>query len=448
MKFARPTFHYLIAILVIAILLRAPLLGAKSLWLDEAASVRSATPRLERLDPNNPPLYFMLLYVTMETIGGSEADIRLPSLLFSVLAVGLLYLLGREVADRETALLAAALLALSPLDVWYGREARMYAMISFVTLLMALGLAWRHWAGFVLFFLATSVGLYSSYLTAPIWLALSGLWLIYWRRTEGKIYQPVLWLAASGAALIVYRPWWAEFAQWAEGALLTHWMFANVRAALGVQTLSTVHFAGAAVLVAGVLLGVAAAAPRLLARKRWRPVITFLVIVGFLGVVVFVPIPRLYAVKRILATAWALVILFVAWLVFDMQQYRRQVVMLLLIVSFVISVVTSFFVPKDDWRGVARTLQARAPQAEVWVDPHWNRIVYDYYRPQHGALFGDPEALERVAQEQGALWLVAERFHGRLVPSSPSEAWLDENMALLEAIPFYRLELRHYETMP
>ncbi len=52
--------------------------------------------------------------------------------------------------------------------------------------------------------------------------------------------------------------------------------------------------------------------------------------------------------------------------------------------------------------------------------------------------------IEEVAAQEGELWLVAERFHGRPIPSSPSEAWLDENMELMEAIPFYRLELRRY----
>lgn len=140
MTFGRPTSHYLVAIFLIAVLLRFPSLGLKSLWLDEAASVRFATPVLENVDSIHPPLYYFLLHHTMTSLGDSEAAIRLPSAIFSLANVGLLYLLGRRLADRETALLAAALLAVSPLDVWYAQEARMYAAVACATLLIALGL--------------------------------------------------------------------------------------------------------------------------------------------------------------------------------------------------------------------------------------------------------------------------------------------------------------------
>lgn len=444
MTLRRPTSHTLAAILLVAIILRFAVLDLQSVWLDEAASVRNATPVLERVDPNHPPLYFMYLQATMEAIGRSEAAIRLPSAVFSVLSVGLLYLLGRKVASRETALLAAALLALSPLDVWYGREARMYAAIAFVTLLMALGLGWRHWAGFVLFFAALSVGLYLSYLTPPIWLALSAVWLIFWRREDGRLLHVALWLTASAGAWLLYRPWWPEITRWAEGALLRHWMFERVRAVLGMDALSPLHFAGAAVAVAAALVGAAAIAPALLARRRWRRVITALFIVGFVGVVLLAPVPRVYAVKRVLVTGWALVILFVAWLAMQLKARRRLVVTLLLGVSLASSLVSTFLVPKDDWRGVAQAVQREAPEVGVWLDPGWNNIVYGYYDAEREVLRGDIAQLEEVAAQEEELWLAAERFHGRPVPSSPSEAWLDENMELVEAIPFYRLELRRY----
>jgi hypothetical protein len=121
---------------------------------------------------------------------------------------------------------------------------------------------------------------------------------------------------------------------------------------------------------------------------------------------------------------------------------------LLLGISLASSLITVFVVPKDDWRGVARTLQTRDPQATVWVDPRWNRMAINHYRPQQPALYGSLDELEVAAEKYERLWFIAERFHGRPVPSSPSEAWLDENMALLEAIPFYRLELRHYGNAP
>ena len=41
-------------------------------------------------------------------------------------------------------------------------------------------------------------------------------------------------------------------------------------------------------------------------------------------------------------------------------------------------------------------------------------------------------------------WIVAERFPGQAIPSSPNEAWLDAQLHLVERVPYYRLEVRHY----
>ncbi|MFN2302642.1 MAG: hypothetical protein ACK2TV_02830, partial [Anaerolineales bacterium] len=48
--------------------------------------------------------------------------------------------------------------------------------------------------------------------------------------------------------------------------------------------------------------------------------------------------------------------------------------------------------------------------------------------------------------QSGNIWLFAERFPGQLIPSSPTEQFLDENLDLQEIIPFYRLEVRRYRT--
>ena len=432
------------AIFVAAILLRFAGLGAQSVWLDEAVSVRVATPVLEPVDANHPPLYYIMLYYTMSALGRSEAAIRLPSALISVLNVGLLYLLGRRLVNREVALLAAALLALSPLDIWYAREARMYTAIAFVTLLMALGLAWRHWAGFALFFIGLSAGLYLSYLIPPIWMALSAVWLVYWFRKDRPRVHLLLWLAASAGAWWLYRPWLPVIGRWAQNTLLRHWMFEHIRDFLGASQLSPLHFGALVLVVTAGLVGVALAAPSLLGDKRRRKIITVLTIAGFVAIVLVVPIPRVYAAKRILVTAWALVILFVAWLVWQNEQLRVTLARLLLGLSLVSSLVTVLFVPKDDWRGVTAYMGREAPDATVWVDPLWNNIAYSYYRPQQEVLHKGVGELQEIAVQHDELWLVAERFHGKPVPSSPSEAWMNENMELVEAIPFYRLELRYY----
>jgi mannosyltransferase len=438
MTLKRPTTHYLAAIFLAAILLRLPWLGMKSLWLDEALSLQLATPVMADVDFIHPPLYYVIVHYATSLLGRSAFALRLPSALFSLVSVGLVYLLGARLLNRQTGLLAAALLAVSPLDIWYAQEGRNYALVACMTLLMSVGLAWRHWAGYFLYFVGLLAGLHLHYIFAPIWLAISAIWLVTWRQREGRVLHLMLWLAATGVAWWVFRPW-------APALFEGRWLALPVRSLFGVSELSGPHFgAGSVAIVAGSAI-LALAGPRLLPEWRWRRLVMAVTLALFVGCALFVPIPRAYALKRATYTVWALLVLLVAWLILNLPKHRKWVAASLLSLSLASSLVTVFLVPKDDWRAVAQTMKAQAPDAVVWLDPSWNNIAYRYYDLERQVLYGDVAELEDTMAEHGELWLVAERFHGRPIPSSPSEAWLDANVTLLEVIPFYRLELRRYE---
>src|SRR5690606_29426767 len=62
-------------------------------------------------------------------------SIRLPALVFGVASVPMLYVLGREVASRREALLAAALLTVSYHHIWFSQNARGYTMLAFFAML-------------------------------------------------------------------------------------------------------------------------------------------------------------------------------------------------------------------------------------------------------------------------------------------------------------------------
>ncbi|HJW91734.1 MAG TPA: glycosyltransferase family 39 protein [Anaerolineales bacterium] len=61
---------------------------------------------------------------------GVGAIIRLPSAIFSITSVGLIYALCLELFDRQTARFASLILALSPLHIWYAQEARRYTLVG------------------------------------------------------------------------------------------------------------------------------------------------------------------------------------------------------------------------------------------------------------------------------------------------------------------------------
>lgn len=131
----------LFSIFLLALILRIYNLGGESYWLDEIYSIR--TSRLNAVDilneialsgENNPPLYFILLHYWTVIFGESEFASRILSALIGSFSVFLIYLFGKELINKNTGLLAALILAVSPLQIYYSQEARAYILLVLITL--------------------------------------------------------------------------------------------------------------------------------------------------------------------------------------------------------------------------------------------------------------------------------------------------------------------------
>ena len=95
---------------------------------------------------DKPPLPFYLMGGVMAMLGPSELAARLPSLFASILSVPLLYSLGRQLYDRDTAGLAALALALSPLAISFAPTAFLDPLHTTFVLWAMLGAARGRWA--------------------------------------------------------------------------------------------------------------------------------------------------------------------------------------------------------------------------------------------------------------------------------------------------------------
>ena len=138
----------LVALTLVALGLR--LLIARGLWLDEATTwYQAKLPTLGamlddiRTSDVHPPLHHILTWLSVRVAGDGEYALRIPSLAAGVLLVPALYGLGRELWDRRTGLIAAALATCAPILVWYSQEARMYALL----LLFGVLAAWAQGTG-------------------------------------------------------------------------------------------------------------------------------------------------------------------------------------------------------------------------------------------------------------------------------------------------------------
>lgn len=113
----------LLAIILIGLFLRVYHLQTQSIWFDEAFSVFESKMSLPQLVEtvasveNSPPLYFVFLHYWMMIFGSSESAVRFLSALFGVLAIPVIYLVGRQLFNEEVGLLSAFILAISSFNI-------------------------------------------------------------------------------------------------------------------------------------------------------------------------------------------------------------------------------------------------------------------------------------------------------------------------------------------
>ena len=133
----------LIAITAGAAWLRFHAITAKSFWIDEGASVAIARMdwfnfvRLLWRREANMTLYYLLLRGWIH-LGDSEAFIRGLSVLFALLTFPVLYLLGKRLFGRRSAMAACVLLSVNAFHVRYSQEARAYTLVTLLVTLSSL----------------------------------------------------------------------------------------------------------------------------------------------------------------------------------------------------------------------------------------------------------------------------------------------------------------------
>jgi mannosyltransferase len=184
---------------------------SRSLFTDEAYSLALAQRGFGHMlalfgyEANGTP-YSIVLWPLIRIFGTGETLLRLPSVIAGTLSVPALWWAARRFASPAAALLAAALLALNPMAVWYSQEARAYAFVvlsaclAFGALPRALERSdeRRAWIGYVA---AMTLLAYSEIFAAP--LALPAQALIAWRAGRAAFRR---WLYALLAVLVCCAP--------------------------------------------------------------------------------------------------------------------------------------------------------------------------------------------------------------------------------------------------
>ncbi len=158
-------------ILLMSFLLRLLAIN-QSLWLDEsigAFEVKKGSfwyilTEFPKFD-NHPPLYYLFLKLWTNIFGFSEFSLRLPSVLFGVATVFLVFKICKHLYKNSTEptspILVSLLIATSQLHIFYSQEARMYSMAAFLATLAVYSFLNLRW---VLFSFSITALVFTDYL--------------------------------------------------------------------------------------------------------------------------------------------------------------------------------------------------------------------------------------------------------------------------------------------
>lgn len=210
-RVAVPTWVAVGVLVTAAAVLRFYAIGRQGFWFDEANTaqlVRFSPGQMLGLIPKSestPPLYYCVVWVWSRLFGDTEAGLRSFSALCGVLVVPVAYGIGRTLSTRRTALVLAALVAFSPLLIWYSQEARSYELVVLLTsvalLAMVRARADPSPPALAVWVIASALSLATHYY-AVLAIVPQAVWLFAERRRRRDVQVAVGIVLLCGAALI------------------------------------------------------------------------------------------------------------------------------------------------------------------------------------------------------------------------------------------------------
>jgi mannosyltransferase len=431
-------------ILLLAAALRFYRLAGQSLWSDEGNSVALAQAGLAEIAARtaldiHPPLYYWLLHFWMRLFGQSEVAVRSLSAVAAVLLVAVIYQVGARLFGRRAGLMAAFIAAVSPFQVYYAQEARMYALLALLGALTVWAtVEWMlsdneeqeqdptgfgkplgsveqsrrlPWA--LLYVLSATAGLYTQY-AFPVVLAATNLAVLahVWQTRRQEPVAPRLagWLVMQAIPLALYMPWlpvaWRQLTTWpapaptdAGSAFTTVWRTLVLGPAGGINSQPWDVVFGGLTLVGGILLLAFAPPP-----KAWLVLLYGGLPVG-LTLLLFKPAYLKFLLVASPALCLLLGLELALWRIQKRASFEIWVgagIIALAAWGPLVAYYTDPAVARDDYRSMAHTLEAVAgPEDAILLDAAGQQEVFGYY--YHGAAAVYPLPRQRPLDRQATV---------------------------------------------
>lgn len=175
-------FYLTLSITILAAILRLYGLAGRDIWFDEALDVAQAQKGFWAITKEvGTPIHYYFVWA-MLPFGVNTISLALPGVALCVLAVPLFYFFIKDLLDRNAAVIAACLVAISPMLVEFSQQILHYAYLIFFTTLS-------------LFFIGRLITRKRKILYFSLWVVATILNLL--------TMAPAFWVAAIQAIFLV-----------------------------------------------------------------------------------------------------------------------------------------------------------------------------------------------------------------------------------------------------
>ena len=150
----------------------------------------------------HPPLSYLVSWFSGKLLGFSETALRLPSVLFSILTIWVVYHLAKTLKLKKP-LIPSLLLATSGLHIYYSQEARMYSLACLLVTLSLYSLVkyLNKKSNLIPYTIYTILAAYTHYYT---WFMLPVYWLIVFFKKPKNLKPFIL---SQLLVFLAYLPW-------------------------------------------------------------------------------------------------------------------------------------------------------------------------------------------------------------------------------------------------
>lgn len=491
----KTAFILLALILLLGSFLRLFKLGEESFWLDESATVYAANQSASYIVGNiynkrvlvpeyfkdgggEMPAYFLLSYYWTRLVGLDEFKMRLLPAIFGIISILMIYILGKEIFNKEVALIAAFILAINHQNINYSQEARMYSLLVLLAISSTYFLARalkgknKYWTFYVI---SAALMLYTHYLTFFI-IGFHAVFILIYIKTYIKLLKKIF--LAYLAIFLIYLPWIPTFIkQFYESAPNSQFFgkptfFSLSEVFVGFNSWVSPDW--------GTRLALRAMNFQILPASGWLLIICILSLAFILGVSFVAGVVKKFSFKdsnRILLILWFAVPFIAPFLIsvsypehsifksvkyvlfaspayyilaakgiYNLRKYSKAIIILIAILS--IAPLYSYYAnpDKESWRELGAYLnENRITDEVVMVNGPGNFLPLIYYYSNLDNIKGvrNLEQAKEAVNDENNVWLVyaMEKFYD---PNETIKKYLDSDYYLAKKEEFVGIRVFQY----